>query len=229
MLDALLALWRGVAEERRLDGERLTELVKGLARRPGDGVVEPCVLVHAAEPSRRPAAQAINAARLTLLAGREAGATGESLRSLAVASLLADVGMIELPERLIDAPERLSAGSFASVREHPVRGATMLLATPDVPELAAVVAFEHHRRVGVRGAGYPTMPRRRRPAAESRLYAVADVYAALRSPRSFRAAMDEGPARTLVRRLGRDWLDPAMVGLVLDRAASAGCVVTPLA
>ena len=63
----------------------------------------------------------------------------------------------------------------------------MLLATPQVPELSVVVAYEHHIRAD--GSGYPKVPKGWKLNLASRIVQVADVFDALRTNRPYRKAL----------------------------------------
>ena len=72
------------------------------------------------------------------------------------------------------------------MKRHVVDGAEILRATPDVPALAPVVAFEHHLRTD--GSGYPGGVARPSLNIGTMLCSIADVYDAMRSQRSYQQA-----------------------------------------
>ena len=215
----LAGLWGEIASARRFPDEEADRLVRGIAGLPGDGVVEPVRLVHGTGvPS--PVAHALDTARLSYLAGRVLALEPEALRELTLAAALADIGMIHVPARLLEKEGSLSSDEFAIVRRHPVDGAEMLLATPGVPELAGVVAWQHHRQQG--GGGYPACGGAPGLHPVTRIVQVADVYTALRSPRAFRPEVPEARARAILARLGRSSLHGGTVALLLERVAPLG-------
>ena len=71
------------------------------------------------------------------------------------------------------------------MKRHTVDGAEILRATPDMPALAPVVAFEHHRRLD--GTGYPDIARPHLNLATC-LCTISDVYDAMRSQRAYQQA-----------------------------------------
>ena len=221
LLQLLANLWGEIAAARRFADEDADRLVRGIAALPGDGLVEPVRLVRrGAGPAL--VEHSLDVARLTYLAGRALGLEPEPLREATLAAALADVGMLEVPEGILGKKGSLSAEEFRLVRRHPVIGAEMLLATPGVPDLAGVVAFQHHQRRG--GGGYPAVPSAGPLHPVTRIVQVADVYTALRSPRTFRPEIAEGRARAILERLSRTWLDREMLRLVLERVAPLGLV-----
>src|SRR3569832_2353413 len=72
------------------------------------------------------------------------------------------------------------------MRRHVVDGDEILRRTPEMPILAPVVAFEHHLRLD--GSGYPFTVKRASLNLGSMLCAIADVYDAMRSQRSYQQA-----------------------------------------
>jgi len=223
MVERLAALWGEIASARRFPDEEADRLVRGIAGLPGDGVVEPVRLAGgraAVSGVPSPVAHSLDVARLSYLAGRVLGLDPEPLRELTLSGALADIGMVDVPRDLLTKQGTLTPVEFAIVRRHPVAGAEMLLATPGVPDLAGVVAWEHHRRRG--GGGYPAVGGRERLHPATRVIQVADVYTALRSPRAFRPEIPETRARAILARMARSWLDEETVGLVLERVAPLG-------
>jgi HD-GYP domain-containing protein (c-di-GMP phosphodiesterase class II) len=92
-----------------------------------------------------------------------------------------------------------------------VRGAERLAALEGIPDVAVLVALEHHLRFD--GApSYPSTVGPGRPAAAARVVAVADTWETLRS------RGDAGPAESLavLRARAGTFLDPALVELFAD-------------
>jgi HD-GYP domain-containing protein (c-di-GMP phosphodiesterase class II) len=74
------------------------------------------------------------------------------IQEMALGCFLMDLGMIIVPEALLDKKE-LTAAEAHLIREHPAVGFTILRANEGVPINAAHVAYQHHERLD--GAGYP--------------------------------------------------------------------------
>ncbi len=111
-----------------------------------------------------------------------------------VAALLADCGMTSVPATAIGKAGGLSPGERRLIDAHPQIGAELILRCfPEVAPLAASVAAHHER---YDGTGYPAGLKSTAITSLGRLIAVADVYAALSSPRPHRAARDGRAALT---------------------------------
>ena len=91
----------------------------------------------------------------------------------------------------------------------------MFLAERGVPDVAAIVAFEHHANVD--GTGYPRLGRGARPHLASQIVHVADVFDALRTNRPYRTAMDAVTVRGVLLEGAGKAFDPALVDLFLER------------
>lgn len=115
------------------------------------------------------------------------GVGREQLHQITQAALLHDVGKWRLPNGLLDKKGRLNDDERKLLEQHPAAGAAMLAATPGIPDIAVVVAFEHHHRID--GTGYPKQPRGSFPSVFSQIVQVADIYDALRSQRPYRDPM----------------------------------------
>jgi putative nucleotidyltransferase with HDIG domain len=128
----------------------------------------------------------VNVSILTMAQARTFGIEGEALRVLGLAAMLHDIGKVRTPLEVLNKPSTLTPEERAIMRRHPVDGAAILRGSPDMPRLAAVVAFEHHLRAD--GAGYPCGVRRAPVNLGTQLCAIADAYDAMRSTRVYQPA-----------------------------------------
>ena len=144
--------------------------------------------------------------------GRALGIGGPTLHGLAIGALLHDIGLWRLPGALFGegAP---AEPARAALLLHPELGASRLAAIGGAPEVAVLIAYEHHLRWDGRG-GYPEGAGR--PGLGAQITAVADLWdvtlhAAGSAPRSRRRRR---AAEALARRAGGD-LNPRLVGAFL--------------
>ena len=96
-----------------------------------------------------------------------------------------DIGKVRTPLEILNKTSKLTDDEFTIIKRHPVDGAEILRATPDMSALAPVVAFEHHRRLD--GTGYPDIRRDNLNLATA-LCSISDVYDAMRSQRPYQQA-----------------------------------------
>ena len=95
----------------------------------------------------------VNVSILTMGQARAVGIDGALLREFGLAALMHDIGKVRTPLEILNKPGKLNDDEFEIMRRHVVDGAEILRATPDIPTLAPVMAFEHHMRLD--GSGYP--------------------------------------------------------------------------
>ena len=129
----------------------------------------------------------INVGILSTALARAVGSSGQMLADITAAGLLHDVGKRLVPIKILNKPTMLTKAGMEIVQRHPANGAELLLGAPDVPDLAAVVAYEHHMEID--GGGYPKRPRRWKISLASQIIHIADVFDALRTDRPYRMAL----------------------------------------
>lgn len=145
-------------------------------------------------PCRYLAAHAVNVAQVVARLVPADPEWGSRPLLAVVAALLIDCGMTAVPAAVIAKTGGLSPGERRLIDAHPQVGAELILRCfPEVAPLASAVAAHHERSDGT---GYPAGLRGTTAPTLGRLLAVADVYAALSSPRPHRAARDGRAALT---------------------------------
>ena len=88
--------------------------------------------------------------------------------------------------------------------DHPVRGAELLLATPGIPELVTIMAYEHHLHYD--GKGFPAQQRPRELNLGSMIAAITDTYDNLRRDRPEQKALSMAETlNTMNQRTGKDF------------------------
>ncbi|UCF34193.1 MAG: HD-GYP domain-containing protein [Phycisphaerales bacterium] len=120
----------------------------------------------------------------TMLA-EEVGIRGEELQMLQWSALLHDVGKIGIRDEVLNKEGKLTPEEFDHIKEHPVRSYHVV---KDVPQLQAAVkgALHHHERWD--GSGYPEGLAGEEIPLQARIIQIADIFDALTSDRSYRAA-----------------------------------------
>jgi HD domain len=145
---------------------------------------------------------------LAVLIGRELGLSEIRLRALAQGALLHDVGKIGVPDAILHKPGPLDDDEFAIIQEHPVRGDEILGSSSGSTVERAVVRHHHEK---FDGSGYPDHLVGETIPLEARIAAVADVYDALRSARSYREAWTRDRAIAQIEADSGAHFDPACI------------------
>jgi len=155
-------------------------------------------LLHLERLERYPATHALNVATLAMALGEWMGMGLDEVRSLGVAALLHDVGMVRVSDETLNRTGALSERERTLLNSHTVEGARIILESDRRLDVAAAVAYEHHLRTD--GGGYPRLvhPRARHPC--SKVVQICDVYDALRSGRPYREGWDHESALDHIRK-----------------------------
>lgn len=133
--------------------------------------------------------------------------------SLAWGFRLHDIGMVSIPDRVLQKPGALDTREWDLVRKHPEVGAEIVAAAPFL-QGARDVILHHHEHWD--GSGYPYGLAEAAIPMSARLFAVVDAYDAMTSDRPYRPKMSlEQAMQELVRSQGRQ-LDPEMVEAFLQ-------------
>ena len=160
----------------------------------------------------------VNVGILSAALGEAVGMKGSQVFDLILAALLHDVGKQRTPLAILNKPGKLDDLERKQMELHPVTGAAMLFERPGVPDVAPVVAFEHHANID--GTGYPKLTRHGRPHLASQIVHVADVFDALRTNRPYRAALPEEKVRQILLEGAGKAFDPSLVQLFIDYVVS---------
>jgi HD-GYP domain-containing protein (c-di-GMP phosphodiesterase class II) len=163
---------------RRVEGSDLLESEERLL---GGYVRSLTATMELRDPSTREHSRRV--AALAMRVGMRMGLPAPALRRLAVAGLLHDIGKLQVPERILNKPDRLTDEEFAVIRLHPGYGAD-LLAHLGGFEREHPIVRSHHERWD--GHGYPDGIADEQIPLEARILSVCDVYDALISKRAYR-------------------------------------------
>ncbi len=167
----------------------------------------------------------VNVAILSAALGEAVGMKPDAVFDLTMAALLHDVGKQRTPLEILNKPGKLDTNERRKMEQHTVDGAAILLARPGIPDVAPIVAFEHHANLD--GTGYPSLIRNKRPHLASQIVHVADVFDALRTNRPYRAAMDPEKVRAILMESADKSFDKSLVNLFLDRVVKLAKLAPP--
>jgi putative nucleotidyltransferase with HDIG domain len=151
----------------------------------------------------------VNVSILTMGQARALGIDGALLRELGMAALMHDIGKVKTPLEVLNKPDKLTDQEFTIMKRHVVDGAEILRATPDIPTLAPVIAFEHHLRID--GTGYPHEVTRGSLNLGTMLCSIADVYDAMRSQRAYQQAFPTDRILAVLKRNDGQQFDQHLV------------------
>ena len=142
---------------------------------------------------------------------QEMGLPAPAVARVRLAARLHDIGKSWIAPEILEKPGPLNEVEWMQIRRHPGVGAR-LLKTAELHELADIV-MAHHERPD--GTGYPYgVPARELPL-EGQIVAVADVYDAMLSPRSYAVTRNPDEARAELERVASTQFDSHVVAAFL--------------
>lgn len=148
------------------------------------------------------------------------------LREVALAAQLHDIGKIAIPRAILTRPGALTAEEFAVVKRHTTYGRRIVSRIPGLA-VAAKGVGEHHERWD--GTGYPNGCAGEAISLTGRIVAVADVYDALVSRRSYKEGWSPEEAIAEIVRGAGSHFDPRVVDELLAVVGAAEQVERSLA
>lgn len=153
------------------------------------------------------------------------GLQGRTMQSLIIGSFLHDVGKVGIPDAILRKPARLSAEESEIMHTHVAQGED-IVGNIDWLEEAKAVVVSHHERWD--GSGYPRKLAGEAIPLAARIFAVADVFDALCSRRTYKEPMNFHEAMQILDAETGSHFDPkVMVAFrpiareVFDRLSSA--------
>ena len=149
-------------------------------------------------------------AEYTRILAEELGYPQEQLDDIRLASTMHDIGKLLVPSEILEKPGRLTDEEFAIIKQHTTDGGRLLENVDgDVMRLSRTIALDHHERWD--GNGYAQGKAGEDISFEGRIVAVADVYDALTSRRSYKDAWDNRAAYDEIVRCSGTQFDPQVV------------------
>ena len=151
--------------------------------------------------------------RYAVAAAKHLGLTGSELEAINTGALLHDIGKLGVPEYVLLKPGRLTDEEFAKIKQHPEIGAA-ILDPVEFPWPILPVVRSHHEKWD--GTGYPDGLAGEDIPRTARILAVADVYDALTSSRSYRNAWTHERACEVIKKDRGSHFDPVIADAFLE-------------
>lgn len=164
--------------------------------------------------------------RYSVAVGAKMGLSGNEMEGLSTGALLHDIGKLGVPEYVLLKPGRLTPDEFEKIKKHPEIGAAILDPVEFPWPVLPVVKYHHEKW---NGTGYPEGLKGENIPLTARILAVADVYDALTSTRSYRNAWPHERALKLIKEEAGTHFDPvvaeaflAVINHVVEEMAQEG-------
>jgi putative nucleotidyltransferase with HDIG domain len=152
-------------------------------------------------------------AEVTVALARRLGIADIDLVHIRRGALLHDIGKMAIPDSILLKKGKLSANEWQIMQQHPIHAYEML-APIQFLRPALEIPYCHHERWD--GGGYPRNLEAEQIPLSARIFALVDVWDALRSNRPYRAAWSsEDTAAYIQDQIGRHF-DPELAQVFLE-------------
>jgi PAS domain S-box-containing protein/putative nucleotidyltransferase with HDIG domain len=150
---------------------------------------------------------------MTVKLARELGMSEEELIHVRRGAILHDVGKIGIPDKILQKPGQLTEDEMAVMREHPTLAYNVLSESVFL-EKALDIPYSHHEKWD--GTGYPRGIKEMEIPLAARVFAIIDVYDALRSNRPYRKAWSKRKTVKYINEQSGIHFDPRVVEVFLE-------------
>ncbi len=159
----------------------------------------------------------LNVSIYTTMLGMAHGYNKDEIMTLALGSLLHDVGKMRINLNLLKKQGELTKDEYDEVKKHTEHGFHMLKDEPNMPLLVAHCALQHHERLD--GSGYPRGMKDAEIHEYAKWIAIADSYDSMTTHRPYRFAMLPHQAMEILFAGAGSLYDQKKVALFRDHVA----------
>jgi putative nucleotidyltransferase with HDIG domain len=150
---------------------------------------------------------------MTVELANEIGISDANLMHVRRGALLHDIGKIAIPDSILLKPGALNPEEWRIMRKHPQYAHDLLNSIPFL-QPALDIPYYHHEKWD--GSGYPHKLQGQQIPLAARIFALVDVWDALRFDRPYREAWPEWQVRRHIESLAGTHFDPELVPLFLN-------------
>ncbi len=129
----------------------------------------------------------LNVSLMSIIIGRWMNLSEAEIDEIATAGLLHDIGKTKISEKLLVKPGKLTDSEFDELKKHPVLGYMMMENIKDATLNMRYAVLLHHEKID--GSGYPVGAVDEEIPLFPKIVAIADIYDAMTSNRSYRNRM----------------------------------------
>ncbi|MDH7481270.1 MAG: diguanylate cyclase [Armatimonadota bacterium] len=159
-----------------------------------------------------------NVESISVAIAQEMGLSPTEVEGVRTAALLHDVGKLGVPEHVLLKPGKFDSHDMTTIQTHSALG-QKILDSVSFPWPVGAMIRSHHERWD--GTGYPDGLKGEEIPLGARILAVADVYDAMTSKRSYRPSYSPQQALDYIRKASGTQFDPA-VFRAFERAIAKG-------
>jgi HD-GYP domain-containing protein (c-di-GMP phosphodiesterase class II) len=123
------------------------------------------------------------------------GLDSKYLETIGFSAQMHDVGKLSVPKDILTKPGKLTQDEFDIMKSHTLLGAK-IIGDSNQLVMASEIAISHHEKFD--GSGYPYRKAGEDIPLSGRIVAIADVYDALRTKRSYKPAYEHSTAFDII-------------------------------
>jgi HD-GYP domain-containing protein (c-di-GMP phosphodiesterase class II) len=146
--------------------------------------------------------------KLATAIAREMKLPQDKIEGIRIASMVHDIGKVNLPTEIISKPSKLIEVEFNLIKNYPKVGYDILKKL-DFPWPIAEIVFQHQEKID--GSGYPRGLKGDEICIEAKILGVANVVEAMSSYKSYRSALNIDEALAEITENKNILLDPKVV------------------
>lgn len=150
---------------------------------------------------------------LTLELARVFGLGEKELTDIRRGALLHDIGKMGVPDAILLKPGELTEDEWSLMKKHPLFAYEML---SPIQYLRDALDIPHYHHEKWDGTGYPEGLKGEQIPLAARLFAIVDIWDAVRSDRPYRPAWSEAKALEYIKGLSGIHLDPQVVKIFFE-------------
>lgn len=167
----------------------------------------------------------LETAKFSEMVAKVLGLNQRQVEQIRVAGLLHDVGLLSVPEEIINKPGQVTPDELRVLMQHPVMGAQMFRPIHALKEICDIL--ENHHECWD-GTGYPRGLKGEEIPLAARIIAIVDAYHAMISDRPYRPAMSREKAKRVLRNGAGTQFDPFLVDIFLAVLSESDEPATPI-
>ena len=142
----------------------------------------------------------------------------ETIRLVAIAGLMHDIGKVNIPDEILNKPGSLTPEEMKVMKTHATLGYVLLMNQKSVPDEVLLAVLQHHERYD--GCGYPSGLKGENIHPVSRIVSVADIFCAMTTKRVYREASNPFYVAKQIQEQSYGYLDPKLTHVFLARISN---------
>lgn len=169
--------------ERKLAEQKIKNAYNNLKKSLDDTIVTIAKIVELRDPYT--AGHQERVAQIAVAIAKEMGLEANLIEQLRMASMIHDIGKINVPAELLSKPGKVNDLEVQLIKTHVQSGYEIVKNMNLLPDVAQII-YQHHERLD--GTGYPNRLKGNEIRIEAKILSVADVVEAMSSHRPYRPA-----------------------------------------